>query len=566
MLRTLLPIILLTFIFSFAQAQTDQLTPYMVMQVDLAKLDQNMSMEKLKSMDLFNDLFTTYFPKYEKDGEMQRLNLDEIGLSNTGKITMVAYPTEEGSAFATKMPITNKAGFESYYEEAIGNINEEAELGSYENYALSPWSGGTYMAWNETSVINFSADKTWGASDYEDLSWEEMQSIEEAFVMDQLEAYLSGASAAGGNKSFSGTGAIQVWGDYGAFAEKMMGSTMGMGMGAPGMESLSGIYDMLYSGMEMNLDVNFLMGKAKVDMDLKMPDNYPDIKSFTNGKINKKFKKYINGNNLVGLYSFAFEPETYFEAMKPMMYDIFDGIPEMMGLGREVAGLMGMFIDEEAIYNFFKGDVLVAFTGVQQFENIVTTYQYDDDFNAIEILDTVNSQLPQFTAMLSYGDEVNMRRIMSIGEKLGVLMPANKNYYEIAAPTGGTFYLGTYDDILFISNDVALMTQKLTTGWGGNAVGGDIWKSVKKNSIFGFWDVPRTVQLADENGMPVGEEMVNMSKESLRHVKMVSPRNQSGSYKTSFTFDFVNQKTNALELMVNFINNAFFNTGNQNSL
>ena len=126
--------------------------------------------------------------------------------------------------------------------------------------------------------------------------------------------------------------------------------------------------------------------------------------------------------------------------------------------------------------------------------------------------------------------------------------------------------MGKYKGILFISNDMALMTQKLTTGWGDQALRGKLWKSIKKNSMYGYWDIPRTMQMANDNGLPVDEQLVNMSKESLRNVQFWAARNQSDNYETSFSFDFVNHQTNSLELLLNFINKTMAQASNQSSL
>lgn len=543
--------------------------PMFVMELDLNILNSNMPMAEFKNLNLVKSVVSSFFPAIGDGSSGEQIEIDDLGLAESGKIYFTAYGTEGGEAYALLMPLADESKFDNYYEKSIGSIlEEEANKSKLNDYNISDWSAGSHIAWGKSSLVFFTADKKWSSEDYENISWEEMNSMETGFIKDELSNLLNNSNTSNKpwkSKINAGKGAIKMWGDYGGFMKRMM-DFGGVGMDAMGMSSMMNIYNSLYNGMELMVDVSFLAGKADMEMIMTLPKSFPSAKAMTSGKINKKFRKYIQGNNLLGLYSFAIDPEAYGEGMKEMIFQLYDQMPELMGMGRELGGLLGMFIDEQALYNFFKGDIVFACTGIQQYEKIVTSYQYDDDFNELETIDTITSQVPQVTAMISYGDELNLNRLLSIGEKLGGLIPVTNNYYELPISEFGTFYLAKHDGIIFLSNDKTLVSQKLTTGYTSSVLEKDVWKKMKGNSFYAYWDIPRTMLIANENGLPVGDQMVNMSKESLKNIELSAPRNQTGAYKSNFSFEFVNQKENALELMMNFVNDLFFSENGGRSL
>jgi len=65
--------------------------------------------------------------------------------------------------------------------------------------------------------------------------------------------------------------------------------------------------------------------------------------------------------------------------------------------------------------------------------------------------------------------------------------------------------------------------------------------------------------------MPVDDNMINVSKEALQNVEFIVPRNQGGTYNSSFKFNFVNQKENSLKLFLGFINEMMGGSASQGS-
>ena len=284
-------------------------------------------------------------------------------------------------------------------------------------------------------------------------------------------------------KLAKGKGVMTAWIDYG----EMMTSFSSMsGMDAAMGGMMDNLYGSIYKGMDAFVDLQFNNGEMVMESEYGFPKSLTRGLDLTDGKVNPKFRKYIKGDNLLGVYSMALNPEAYGNIVKETMLTVMDGMPETMGLGRDLAPLLGVIIDEEAIYDFFKGDMVVALTGMNTFEKTVTTYEYDDDFNPIEKESTVESKIPEFTAMMTIGDKANMQRILNVGKKLGVMENYGK-YFQVIAPIGFDLFMAIENDILLISNDAQLITHNLSTGYA-NKVGGQEWKNIKKNSMHLYWN------------------------------------------------------------------------------
>jgi len=363
----------------------------------------------------------------------------------------------------------------------------------------------------------------------------------------------SGLSLSKKTKLASGKGVLTAWVDYG---NMMSGISSMAGMDAMAGGMMKDLYGTMYNGMEAYLDVQFNDGEMVMESNYSYPKSLTRGLDLTDAKVNSKFRKYIKGDNLLGVYSMALNPEAYGNIIKETMLNAMDAMPQTMGLGRDLAPLLGVIIDEEAIYNFFKGDMVIALTGLNTVEKTVTTYEYDEDFNPIEKESTVESKIPEFTAMMTLGDKANMLRLLNVGKKMGVMESYGK-YFQVKAPLGFDLFIAMENDIMIISNDAQLITHNLSSGYS-NKVGKQEWKNIKKNAMHLFWNLPQTLNMASEFGLPLGEDAVNMSRESIKEIVWNTPRKQGSKMSSSIKMSFINEKENSLKLMLNFFNDMFF--------
>ena len=325
---------------------------------------------------------------------------------------------------------------------------------------------------------------------------------------------------------------------------------------------LSGYKD-LYGDAFLSMRMNFDPGVIDVKTEMMMNDawlNY--LRATVDAKPNKKFKKYLKGENLLGYMFFNYNMENAMREGKTLMMPMLEAIPMAGPMAEDVLGILDIVVDEEAIYEFFKGDFCLAFTGMREFENRVTTYEYDEEFNATEKEELKKQTLPEFVMMMSYGNEENLKKIFRLGEKMGGLEKKGL-YYEIPATTGlgMNMYAAYHKGVLFFTNDTDLVQSKLSTGWASNKRIGKVHrKMMKKNAQVMYWDIPKSINSASELGIPfglTGDQVVNVSKQSLESVLITAPKEVDENFESQISFRFANKEMNSLEQFFNFINEIY---------
>ena len=92
-------------------------------------------------------------------------------------------------------------------------------------------------------------------------------------------------------------------------------------------------------------------------------------------------------------------------------------LPEMPEYGKAAVSTMDILdiiIDEKAIYKVFTGDAVVAVNGVKELEVIHKTYDYDEEFNRKEIIDTSMQKMPELLLMIGVGNKKDVQKIVDL--------------------------------------------------------------------------------------------------------------------------------------------------------
>ena len=155
---------------------------------------------------------------------------------------------------------------------------------------------------------------------------------------------------------------------------------------------------------EFNLNV-YLDENIKVKYKLSISDEYAEkINSMAKQRINKKFYKYLNEDEFIGYISYNINMENILIEYPNLIPDSFTttyhlGIDkEKFSLGME---LFSLLLDEKAVSEVIKGDMLYVFTGMQEREVTYIDYQVDDDYNYTEVEKTKMEMMPDFLFMAS---------------------------------------------------------------------------------------------------------------------------------------------------------------------
>ncbi len=353
---------------------------------------------------------------------------------------------------------------------------------------------------------------------------------------------------------------LSFWLDYKFVQEMGMTDLAGID---PTMTAFLEAYKGMYGDAFLSMRMNFDPGAIDVKMDMMMSEEWMTyLRATIDAKPSKKFKKYLKGENLLGYLFFNYNMENAMREGKNLMVPMLESIPMAGPMAEDLLGILDIVIDEEAIYEFFKGDFCLAFTGMREFENMVTTYEYDEEFNATEKEELKKQTFPEFVMMMSYGNEENLKKFFRLGEKMGGIEKKGL-YYEIPASTsfGMNMYAAYHKGILFFTNDTDLVQSNLSTGWAGSQrIGKTHRKMMKKNAQVMFWDIPKSINSASELGIPFGlngDQMVNVSKQSLESVLVTAPKKVGESLESEISFRFANKEMNSLEQFFNFINEIY---------
>lgn len=349
-----------------------------------------------------------------------------------------------------------------------------------------------------------------------------------------------------------------LWVDYRQFMSMGQGGLGGLG--GQGMAALGGanqLIDQMYQDVFLTMTLNFNQGALELQSQMVGKGKMIEVlKNSYDAKFNKKMWKYIDGRELLGYYSVRFDVEDLVEGFKEIFLS---AMAEMEMFGQSfstVTDVLGIIIDEDALYDLFKGDILVAMTGVRQSESPVTSYEYDENFNPSQVEKIVKKQFPEFLVMTSYGNEENMMKLIRLAESFNVMLSMGSYYQIPGAPEGQEFFLALKDGVLLFTNDAALVQEDLGSGVAASARLGKLHrKYLRKNVQSLFWDVQATWNaLQQTDAVASGGEMADVMTKMQDKLDSVSMLTSRKSLRTSLTLDLMDKESNALEQVLFLIN------------
>lgn len=165
--------------------------------------------------------------------------------------------------------------------------------------------------------------------------------------------------------------------------------------------------------------------KLKSQMELE-PSIAKRFKRIYGRKLNRKFLKYINSDDAIGVFALSMDTRAYLEELPALMKDTYGNLFEQyeadIALG---ADLVSLLLDEAAIAKVAKGDALFVLNGIAEQEVPYISYEYDDDYNYIEVEKTKMETIPDFLLMFSSDDMQLYNRMMTYVTSKGYLTEQN---------------------------------------------------------------------------------------------------------------------------------------------
>lgn len=369
------------------------------------------------------------------------------------------------------------------------------------------------------------------------------------------------------------TNDLHFWMDYSFFRESMTSmQAASLGMGAADsyqkmISAMGGMMDVFYGDTYLSMGLNFEDGRMAVRSQMFFND---DLKRFysraLDTKFNKKFLHYVKGGDeMFGYFYLNYNIKNTIEESKTLLYKIFEATPQYGEAAADAMKILGIFIDEDAVGNLLKGDLMLAVSGIQTVETTIQTYDYDADFNYTPRDTTVMKQVPIFTALASYGNGKDIQKFIDLGIHSKVLTPES-NYYKIEVPNMGgmAFYLAKHDGLLIFTNNPYLMRQNLEKGFDKKL---RLPKNHKKrlcdSASVMYWNIPNTIHSAagSEANSNIGMMgyLNNIAKE-FYSMEMTSSKKVGNSVDSEMFLNMTKKDANALKQFFDFVNDLYLET------
>ncbi|UII19146.1 hypothetical protein [Fulvivirga ligni] len=192
--------------------------------------------------------------------------------------------------------------------------------------------------------------------------------------------------------------------------------------------------NMNYGEMSCNLMLNEDAANWNFDVTLK-EDLAKAYKEATDQKINKKFFKYINEDELLGYLAYNINVEKALKAYPDIISEQYKGIAGVSDAEMSLAtDLFSLMLDEEAIGDLIKGDLLFLVSGVGEKEVTYTDYEYDEDYNFKEVTKTKKEPLPEFLVMASTESPDFTGKLIGYMAEKHLITPTTAGFYKVELP------------------------------------------------------------------------------------------------------------------------------------
>jgi hypothetical protein len=319
----------------------------------------------------------------------------------------------------------------------------------------------------------------------------------------------------------------------------------------------------LYKGAALSMGLSFEDGKMVINsrtfFSPKMNQLY---KGMMDGKFNKKMMRYVKGGDeMFGYMYMNFNVKKTIEGSKGIVYDILAQAPQYGQLGADAMQILGIFIDEEAIGNLLRGDLLIAVSGMQTVPVTQTTYEWDADFNMTPKDTTILQSMPIFTMMASYGNEADIMKFVRLGLHSGAMTQEGKYYKVVVPSTGIEMYLALKDGLLIFSNNRQLMLNRLDKGYScKERIAKKHRKLMKENATVMYWNIPNTIRAAagDQQDSNIGAlGYLNSLGKEFESMEVIGSKTVTNSTSSVMNFNFTKKDANSLEQFFRFVNDMY---------
>ncbi len=403
------------------------------------------------------------------------------------------------------------------------------------------------------------------------MSWSEFYDIKRAYRDSLKEAWVNTNSAklisSRGNNSFASntdfvnyiksSPEMAVMFDYSMFSNYFSGAFLS-GMPRSFRRNAFMPYFMsFYGDMTIFAKLEFKQDVAEISMDTKYGNKMGEVlKNMNKKKISKKFLKYLN-NDLMGYYAMGMDVEGVGEGIKNMLKKTLPDVPEYGDAAVKGVEILEIFLDEKAIYNIFTGDAVVAVNGIKEFEVEYKTYDYDDDFNRTEIVDTLLKKLPEVVFMAEVGNKEDVQKFIDLLVYLKAFKKEGNIYSLDVKRNDIPVCMRIHDNILFISNNKEFIKNPMELS-RDKQLDKEHKKGFKKNTVAGFVNMAEIMRyLADNEKSSFKDQKMFIETSNLFRDIRITGYKKGNYMHAKYSVNLSESKDNSMVDILKYINRMY---------
>jgi hypothetical protein len=204
----------------------------------------------------------------------------------------------------------------------------------------------------------------------------------------------------------------------------------------------------------INLDFYFDNDNARVEEIIEYSKPMTDIvNKIANRKINKNIFNYFPDKKPLGYMSYHINTKEALKNFPTLTAEILNSAAITKDDMSIVTDLISTIVDEEATASLFDGDLSMFLLGVKEIEVTTKSYEYDDNYEEIEVEKKEKKSIPLFTMVFTSTHPTFGDKLIQLGVRKKMLVQKG-NYYEIAGTKGkyGDLFILKDKDVVVIGN------------------------------------------------------------------------------------------------------------------
>lgn len=277
-------------------------------------------------------------------------------------------------------------------------------------------------------------------------------------------------------------------------------------------------------------------------------------------RINPEFYKYVEGENLLGMYAVSGDLKVLGNALVELYKNFGEDLSKEGKIIAAVTDVLSVIFDEDAILGMLKGDAMIAFTGVKEMETEYTDYEYEGETYLGAVKKKRREKVAVYVATLSIGNEENLKKFIHLANVLeGFELQPQGNFYRIKEAGKVQNYLAIENGILFITNDLDLISN-LKNFKVKKSVESRIQKLTQENPMLVYVNTQAVADaiLNHKPDLQASErkDLLDLKKE-IGEFQMVGPLLKGKTFYSEGALQVLDKKNNSLASLVRFFNRFF---------